>query len=103
MPLSPQGMVMDDPRLKKLKFRAWHRGFVEADLILGAFADNHLEQLSAEQVDTFETLLEEADHDIYNWIIGRDPIPEVFDTDVMDLIRSFRFFAHAALANSTRA
>ena len=24
-----------DIRLKRLKFRAWHRGFVEADLILG--------------------------------------------------------------------
>jgi len=93
---------MDDPRLKKIKYRCWHRGFVEADLILGPFADSHLEKLSPAQLDVFETLLEESDHDIYNWIIGREPTPEAFDTDVMDLIRSFRFFAHAALGAGAR-
>ena len=94
---------MDDPRLKKIKFRCWHRGFVEADLILGPFADSHLEKMSPAQLDTLEALIGESDHDIYNWIIGREPVPEAFDTDVMDLIRTFRFFAHAALATSSRA
>ena len=87
---------MDDPRLKKLKFRAWHRGFVEADLILGPFADAHLEKMSPAQLDDFETLIDQPDQDLYAWIIGREPTPEVFETEVMDLIRSFRFFAHAA-------
>lgn len=88
---------MVDPRHKKLKFRAWHRGFVEADLILGPFADSHLEKMSEEQLDTFEVLLDQPDHDLYAWILGREPTPEAYDTDVLDLIRSFRFFAHAAL------
>ena len=87
---------MDDPRLKKLKFRAWHRGFVEADLILGPFADGHLEQMGPQQLDDFEVLLDQPDHDLYDWITGREPTPEAFDTEVMDLIRTFRFFAHAA-------
>jgi antitoxin CptB len=87
---------MQDARLKKLKFRAWHRGFVEADLILGPFADSHLEKMSEAQLDTFETLLDAADQDLYAWIIGREPTPEAYETDVMDLIRGFRFFAHAA-------
>ena len=30
------------------------------------------------------------------WIIGREPIPERFDTDVMERIRRFRFVAHTA-------
>ena len=88
---------MDDARLKKLKYRAWRRGFVEADLILGPFADGHLAQFNAAQLDQFEVLLEQQDHDLYNWIIGRDPIPEAFDNEVMDLIRTFRFFAHTAI------
>lgn len=87
---------MDDPRLKKLKFRAWHRGFVEADLILGPFADAHLEKMNAAQLDDFEILLDQPDQDLYAWIIGREPTPETYETEVMDLIRSFRFFAHAA-------
>lgn len=87
---------MDDPRLKKLKFRAWHRGFVEADLILGPFADSHLAKMSPAQLDDFETLIDQPDQDLYAWIIGREPTPEQFETEVMDLIRTFRFFAHAA-------
>jgi antitoxin CptB len=88
---------MDDARLKKLKFRAWHRGFREADLILGPFADAHLEHLSAEQLDAFEALIEQPDYDIYGWINGSLATPEAFESDVLDLIRGFRFFAHAAL------
>lgn len=87
---------VDETRLKRLKFRAWHRGFVEADLILGPFVDRHAAELSAAQLDTLETLLDEADQDLYAWIIGREPIPEKHDTEVMQLIRGFRFFAHAA-------
>jgi antitoxin CptB len=91
---------MDDPRLKKLKFRAWHRGIVENDLILGPFADNNLERLSPDQVDEFERLLEQPDQDLYAWIIGREPTPEAIEGELMDLIRSFRFFAHTAIAAS---
>ena len=38
-----------DARLKKLSFRAWRRGFREADLILGPFADRHAAELDARQ------------------------------------------------------
>jgi antitoxin CptB len=91
-------MTDTDVRLKRLKFRAWHRGFVEADLILGPFVDKHGAELSPDQLDRLEALLEENDHDIYAWIIGRAPTPAAFDTDVMELIKGFRFFAHAARA-----
>ena len=77
-------------RLKRLKFRAWHRGFVEADLILGPFVDIHAASLTPVQLDALETLLEESDHDIYGWIIGREPTPPSFDTDVMALLQRFR-------------
>jgi len=85
-----------EDRLKKLRFRAWRRGFVEADLILGPFADRHVGGFDAGQLDRFETLLDQPDQDLYAWIVGLKPIPAEFDTDVMDLIRGFRFFAHTA-------
>jgi antitoxin CptB len=82
---------MDDIRLKKIQFRAWHRGFREADLILGAFADSRLGELDPAELDQFESLLEQADHDIYNWITGRDPTPPEFDTRIMSKIKEFRY------------
>jgi antitoxin CptB len=88
---------MDDPRLKKILYRAEHRGFREADIIIGGFAQKHLEQLSPEQLDEFERLIDQPDQDLYAWIIGRESIPEQFAGEVMDLIRSFRFFAHTTI------
>ena len=87
---------MDDQRLGKLRFRAWRRGFREADLILGPFADTHLPSLTPPQLDEFETLLDQPDHDLYGWIIGQTPAPEPFDGAVLALIRSFRFDARTA-------
>lgn len=69
---------MDDTRLKKLKFRAWHRGFREADLILGPFADKHVQNLAADQLGLFERLLDENDHDIFAWVAGRADPPAAY-------------------------
>jgi antitoxin CptB len=88
---------MDDARLKKLKYRAEHRGFREADIIIGGFALAHLAELSEAQLDEFERLIDQPDQDLYAWIIGREPTPEAFDGEVMDLVRSFRFFAHTTI------
>ena len=61
--------IEDDVRLKKLKFRAWRRGFREADLILGPFADKHVSEFNPAELDWFELLLDQPDHDVYAWII----------------------------------
>lgn len=87
--------MTDDTRLKRLKFRAHHRGFKEADLLMGAFADQHLAQLDPAQVDRFEALLEAPDQDVYDWITGRAAPPPDFDTDVLALLKSFKFFARS--------
>jgi len=89
-------MTQDDTRLRRLKFRAWHRGFREADLILGPFADKYAESLTATQLDAFEALLEQPDHDIYEWIVERAPTPSEFDGDIMNMIKQFRFEAFEA-------
>ena len=90
-------MTIDhDSRLRRLRFRAWHRGFREADLILGPFADVHGPNLAPEQLDTLEALLEQSDREIYAWIVGQEATPDAFETDVMSLIRAFRFEAHAS-------
>lgn len=80
-----------DARLKKLRFRAWRRGFREADLILGPFADQHVPGFSDAELDWFERLLEVPDQDLYAWIVGRDEPPAEFSGPIMDRIRAFRF------------
>jgi antitoxin CptB len=80
-----------DIRLKKLRFRAGHRGFREADLILGPFADARLAGFSPAELDAFEVLIDQPDHDLYDWIVGKAEAPEAFAGDVLEQIRAFRY------------
>ena len=83
--------ALNDPRLRKLNFRAWRRGFREADLIVGGFADAELPTMSGEDIDLFEVLLEAPDGDLYDWIVERSaPAPE-HDGPVMHRLRAYRF------------
>ena len=76
-------------RRKKLKFQAWHRGFKEIDLILGPFADERLGQMSEDELDAFEALLNVPDHDLYDWICQRSSPPDRFRTKVYEQIFDF--------------
>jgi antitoxin CptB len=94
---------MHDPRLKKLLFRADHRGFREADIIIGGFARARLSELSAQQLDEFELLLEQPDQDLYAWIIGREPTPKAFDGEILAMLRAFLERAHTTIGADTGA
>jgi antitoxin CptB len=78
-----------DPRRSKLKYRAWRRGITEADLILGPFADARLPGMSDAELDEFETLLDQPDHDLYAWVLGQDQPPSALDGPVLAMIRAF--------------
>ena len=81
---------MQKPDLEKLRYRAWRRGFREADLILGPFADAHLARLSVPELEQFERLLDVSDSDLYGWITGQAPTPDEWEDGVLTLIRGFR-------------
>ena len=83
-------MTTDDARRKKLKLRAWRRGFREADLILGPFADKHVPDFDEPALDWFERLLEQPDQDVYAWILERTPTPAAFDGPLMSRLKAFR-------------
>ena len=76
---------------KKLRFRAWHRGTKEADLMMGRFADAHIDTLSPDLLLQFEALLNAQDLDVYNWIIGKEPVPAEYDNELMAMVLAFDF------------
>lgn len=80
-----------DTRLKRLRFRAWHRGTREADYMIGGFFDAHHETWSAAEIDRFEALLEEQDVDIMGWAMGSIPCPAEWDGAMMAKMRSLDF------------
>src|SRR5216683_5758548 len=80
-----------DTRRKRLRFRSWHRGTREADLILGSFAEANLPGFDETRLDDYEALLDCPDADLFDWITARAAPPPEYDTDVTRLLLAFRF------------
>lgn len=76
-------------RIKRLRFRAWRRGFREVDQVLGRFADLHAAALGDEDLSRFEALLEAPDDLVYAWILGREPPPAPHDHALLVRLREF--------------
>jgi antitoxin CptB len=84
---------------RKLEFRAWRRGTSEADLLIGAFADQCLGWFDAEELRQFERLLDEDDPVIDDWVTDRQLVPKEHDNRVMNLLRRF----HLAISDRSRS
>jgi antitoxin CptB len=67
-----------DPDLKRLAWRAHHRGTKEADLLIGGFFDAHHRSWDVGQRALFESMLEEQDVDIMAWAHGTAEPPQRF-------------------------
>jgi antitoxin CptB len=62
-------------RLARARFRAWHRGTREADLMIGGFFDRHHAAWSEAELAWFEALLDEDDVDVMAWALSTRPAP----------------------------
>ncbi|MEC9198742.1 MAG: succinate dehydrogenase assembly factor 2 [Pseudomonadota bacterium] len=80
-----------ETRLKRLKMRSMRRGIKEMDLILMAYADNRMSDLDAPALDLYEALLEENDHDLYQWVSGQAPTPAQYLDLVTDIAKDLNF------------
>ncbi|MBI1778973.1 MAG: succinate dehydrogenase assembly factor 2 [Proteobacteria bacterium] len=83
--------MQSDVRRKRLLFRSSHTGTKEMDLFLGAFAEAHLAAMTDAQLSRYEALLEIDDPTLYAWITGRQAPPPGQESDVLELIRSFKY------------
>jgi antitoxin CptB len=78
-----------DPRRRRLRYRAWHRGTREMDLVLGRFADAVLPALGPAEVNEFEALIEAPDPDLFAWLTEARPVPPKYDTPLFRRFKSF--------------
>lgn len=89
---------MNDPisspetrRRERLRFRSWHRGTREMDLLMGSFADQHLPVFTDAQLDDYEAILGYSDPDLYNWMTGKEAVPPENNNAVMQMLCGHRF------------
>ena len=80
-----------ETRIKRLRFRAWHRGTKEADLLIGGFFDAHHAGWNDVEIDLFEDLLAEEDVEIMAWAIGTATPPVRYDGTILQALRSLTY------------
>lgn len=76
---------MSEPRetkIKRLKMRSMRRGIKEMDVILMAYSQAHLDDMSDANLDLYDQMLEENDHDLFLWVSGQQATPDEY----LDLI-----------------
>ncbi len=80
-----------ETRLKRLRFRSWHRGTKEADLLIGGFFDAHSAGWSDAEIDQVEALLEEQDVDIMAWAMGTQAVPERWQESIIAALKALNY------------
>ena len=64
-----------ETRIKRLRFRSWHRGTKEADLMVGGFFDLFSSGWDETEIAWYEMLMDEQDVDIMAWASGAAVAP----------------------------
>jgi len=89
------GAMPSSADLKRLHWRAHHRGTQEADRLIGGFFDAHHAAWSADERAQFEALLDEQDVDIMAWAIGTATPPKRFEGPMMEALRTLDYIGVA--------
>ena len=76
-----------DPDLKRLAWRAHHRGTREADMLIGGFFDAHHAGWSAADRALFAEMLDEQDVDIMAWAVGTAEPPPRFEGPMIEALK----------------
>ncbi|MCC6949003.1 MAG: succinate dehydrogenase assembly factor 2 [Bradyrhizobiaceae bacterium] len=76
-------------RRRRLRFRAWHRGTLEMDFVVGRFADAELAGMNGEEIAQLEALMDLPDPDLFGWVVGQAAVPPQYDTPVFRRMAEF--------------
>ena len=78
-------------RLKRMQFRAWHRGTREADYMIGGFFDRYHTTWDEAAIVWFEDLLEEDDVEVMGWALGTIAVPERYQGPLIALMQKLDY------------
>lgn len=79
-PIKRTGETLENKRAR-LVYQSRKRGILETDLLLSRFAARYLDSMTPEELDEYDSLLDELDWDIYYWATRNytiTPLPEKF-------------------------
>jgi antitoxin CptB len=79
--------MLPEEELRRLHWRAHHRGTREADMLIGGFFDAHHASWDEADRELFDRLLEEQDVDIMAWAVGTAEPPERFAGPMIEALK----------------
>lgn len=80
--------------LNRVRYRSWHRGCKETDLIIGGFCNAHIHELDDAELTLFEQFLDEDDADIWGWITGKIVIANDAYQPIIERLRAFEVYKY---------
>ncbi|MFL6742996.1 MAG: succinate dehydrogenase assembly factor 2 [Sphingomicrobium sp.] len=80
-----------DRDLKRLHWRAHHRGTKEADLLIGGFFDAHHAAWDLDECCLFGEMLDEQDVDIMAWAHGTAEAPPRFEGPMIAALKKLDY------------
>jgi len=80
-------LMPSDVDMKRLRWRAHHRGTKEADLLIGGFFDVHHSAWGPQERALFAEMLNEQDVDIMAWAHGTTVPPARFEGPMTDALK----------------
>lgn len=77
-------------KLKQLKFRSWHRGMREMDILMGGFFDMFYKDFSDKEINQIEEyIIPLSDNDLYNCFIGKITWPNKISNSLKDKLKIY--------------
>ncbi|XP_070623189.1 succinate dehydrogenase assembly factor 2, mitochondrial [Erythrolamprus reginae] len=94
IPLPPWQARPNEPLASKrarLLYESRKRGMLENCLLLSLFAKENLNKMNEQQLDLYDRLINEPsnDWDIYSWATETKPAPEIFENEILQMLREF--------------
>lgn len=88
-PYKPREGEDDATKRARLLYQSRKRGILENGLLLSSFAQDNLPKFTREQLDMYDSLINQLDNDwdLYYWMTGKEKVPERFDNVIMDLLK----------------
>jgi antitoxin CptB len=83
--------MLSEVELKRLHWRAHHRGTREADMLIGGFFDTYHATWDSEERATFAEMLNQQDVDIMAWAHGTTEPPERFAGPMIDALKKLDY------------
>jgi antitoxin CptB len=94
--MQPENQLPRDAWLNRIRYRSWHRGCKETDLILGGFCDAHLQEMGEEELTLFEQFLDEDDAEIWGWITEKSALANPAYAPLLARLQAFEVHRHLA-------